>query len=103
MRKLNKTAIITLLLTTLLIGMVPDVASASAGISSALINAVKLLCDEIVKFVAIFAIIASGVGAVTGRVQWGVVVIVIVGIVVMFSAPAIVSVITGKSAAVECK
>ena len=66
----------------------------------------KRLCKVIVilkgntaKGIAVVAIIVVGVGFFTGKASWPVVLMTVVGIVVIFAAPAIVAMISGDTAA----
>ena len=72
--------------------VMPEMSFASPNrINSAISNAISLLCSEVVRGVAMIAFIAIALAALTGRLNWGVVVIVIVVIGVVFMAPYIVN------------
>ena len=75
--------------------VVPDLAMAGGRINNAINAAISLLCSEVVRGVAMIAFIAIALAALTGRLNWGVVVIVIVVIGVVFMAPYIVSLMYG--------
>ncbi len=61
-------------------------------------NALKLVTGNAGKAFAAFAIISLGIGFFTGKVSWGLMVGVALGIAAMFGAPTIVSALTGKDA-----
>lgn len=60
-------------------------------------NALKIITGSGGKAFAAFAIISVGIGFFTGKVSWGLLIGVAMGIAAMFGAPSIVSAITGKS------
>ncbi len=59
-------------------------------------NALKIITGSGGKAFAAFAIISVGIGFFTGKVSWGLLIGVAMGIAAMFGAPSIVSAITGK-------
>lgn len=61
-------------------------------------NALKLVTGNAGKAFAAFAIISLGIGFFTGKVSWGLMIGVAMGIAAMFGAPTIVSALTGKQA-----
>lgn len=61
-------------------------------------NALKLVTGNAGKAFAAFAIISLGIGFFTGKVSWGLMIGVAMGIAAMFGAPTIVSALTGKDA-----
>ncbi len=61
-------------------------------------NVMKLVTGNAGKAFAAFAIISIGIGFFTGKVSWGLMIGVAIGIAAMFGAPTIISAITGKSA-----
>ncbi len=63
-----------------------------------LCNALKIVTGNGGKAFAAFAIISIGIGFFTGKVSWGLMIGVAMGIAAMFGAPTIVSAITGESA-----
>lgn len=60
-----------------------------------LCNVLKFVTGGIGKTLASFIIIGVGIGFFTGKVSWGVLIGVTLGISAMFGAPAIVNAITG--------
>lgn len=84
----------------LLAVMLPDLALANTSpLSNVMYKILCILENDIVKAVATIAVIVVGFGAVTGRIQWGVVLIVAVGVGVIFLAPTMISFITNTSGA----
>jgi len=61
-------------------------------------NALQLVTGNAGKAFAAFAIISLGIGFFTGKVSWGLMIGVAMGIAAMFGAPTIVAALTGKSA-----
>lgn len=59
-------------------------------------NALELVTGNAGKAFAAFAIISLGIGFFTGKVSWGLMIGVAMGIAAMFGAPTIVSVLSGK-------
>lgn len=60
-------------------------------------SAVKIVTGKGGKAFAAFAIISVGIGFFTGKVSWGLMIGVAMGIAAMFGAPSIVSAISGTS------
>ena len=80
--------------------MLPDMASA-AGQPGALVN---VLCGVVSWFtgpvgagIATLAIIIIGVGALLGKVSWGMAIIVGIGVAIVFGASSIVTALGGTS------
>ncbi len=65
-------------------------------------NALKIVTGNGGKAFAAFAIISVGIGFFTGKVSWGLMIGVAMGIAAMFGAPTIVAAISGESA-YDCK
>ncbi len=61
-------------------------------------NALQLVTGNAGKAFAAFAIISLGIGFFTGKVSWGLMIGVAMGIAAMFGAPTIVSALTGRNA-----
>lgn len=74
-------------------------ASANGGgvIGGLLCNVAKWFSGPVGKGIATLAIIVIGVGALMGKVSWGMAIIVGVGIAVIFGAPTIVSELGGTA------
>lgn len=74
------------------VSMLPDAALASNNALEAVFcNIVSLLTGTTGKAVATVAIIAVGVGALLGKISWGMALIVAVGVALVFGAGTIVS------------
>ena len=67
-----------------------------------LCNVLRFVTGGVGKTIASFIIIGVGVGFFTGKVSWGVLIGVTLGISAMFGAPAIVGAITGGSGSQLC-
>ncbi len=65
-------------------------------------NALKVVTGNGGKAFAAFAIISVGIGFFTGKVSWGLMIGVAMGIAAMFGAPTIVAAISGEGA-YDCK
>lgn len=72
--------------------MVPDMAFAQGGttIGKVLCNVVKWFNGPVGQGIATLAIIVIGLGALMGKVSWGMAIIVGIGVAVIFGAGAIV-------------
>ena len=90
---LTKTVMFTL---AALAVMMPDMASAKGIFSTGLCAALGLITDDAGLAIATLAIITLGIGALLARVSWGMVVMICVGIIVIFSAPALVTAVGGE-------
>ena len=66
------------------------------ALSSTMCNAMRLVTGNAGKAFAAFAIISLGIGFFTGKVSWGLMIGVAIGIAAMFGAPTIVAVLSGK-------
>ena len=62
-------------------------------------NVLRLVTGTAGKAFAAFAIISVGIGFFTGKVSWGLLIGVAMGIAAMFGAPTIVAAISGSSEA----
>lgn len=79
-------------------GMIPDSAFASGNaLEQVFCNVVTLLTGTTGKAVATVAIIAVGVGALLGKISWGMALIVAVGVALVFGAGTIVSALGATS------
>lgn len=78
---------------TLAIAIMPDLAMAQDGqtIGKVLCNVVNWFTGPVGKGIATLAIIVIGVGALMGKVSWGMAIIVGVGVAVIFGASSIVN------------
>jgi len=85
----------------------PTVSDASYSISSnsltkVMCNALRIVTGSAGKSFAAFAIIAVGIGFFSGKVSWGLMIGVAVGIAAMFGAPSIVAAISGSDTDMQC-
>ncbi len=64
---------------------------------SVMCNVLKIVTGNGGKAFAAFAIISVGIGFFTGKVSWGLMIGVAMGIAAMFGAPTIVAAITGRN------
>lgn len=62
-------------------------------------NAMQLVTGNAGKAFAGFAIISLGIGFFTGKISWGLMIGVAMGIAAMFGAPTVVAALSGGSAA----
>ncbi|HSQ97157.1 MAG TPA: TrbC/VirB2 family protein [Rickettsiales bacterium] len=70
--------------------------TASAGaMGTVLCNVLAFVTGTVGRTIATFTIIGIGVGFFTGKVNWGVLIGVMLGIAVLFGAPAIIRTIAG--------
>ncbi len=72
------------------VAMVPETAAAQETIGRVLCNVVEWFNGTIGSGIATLAIIVIGIGALMGKVSWGMAIIVGIGIAVIFGASAIV-------------
>ena len=87
--------------------MIPMEALATAGgggnaIENTLCKVVKLFTSTTGKAIATLAVIIVGVGALMGKVSWGLALIVALGIALVFGAASIVDAINGGKTANDC-
>jgi type IV secretory pathway VirB2 component (pilin) len=69
---------------------------------STMCSALKIVTGNGGKAFAAFAIISVGIGFFTGKVSWGLMIGVAMGIAAMFGAPTIVAALSGEGA-YDCK
>ena len=62
-----------------------------------LCNVYKIVTGNAGKTFCAFAIVAAGVGFFTGKLNWGLLIALVLGISAIFGAPKIISAITGTS------
>lgn len=76
-------------------------ASAATNISMTdmLCGGYRVFNSSVGKMLAVFAIVALGVGLFMGKITWGLVFAVALGIGAIFGAPKIVQLVTGDSGA----
>lgn len=61
-------------------------------------NAMRLITGNVGKSFAAFAIISAGIGFFTGKISWGLMIGLAMGIAAMFGAPEIVAALSGSGA-----
>ena len=66
-------------------------------LSRVLCNVYKITTGNAGKTFCAFAIVAAGVGFFTGKLNWGLLIALVLGIAAIFGAPKIISAITGTS------
>jgi len=83
---------------TLAVMIMPDFANAAAGdtIANVMCSVVNWFTGKVGKGIATLAIIVIGVGALMGKVSWGMAIIVGIGVAVIFGAGQIVNDLGGK-------
>jgi len=64
-------------------------------LTKVLCNVYRITTGKAGKTFAAFAVISAGVGFFTGKLQWGLLIALVLGISAIFGAPSIVSAITG--------
>ena len=67
----------------------------AAAMTDSLCNGYKIFNGPVGKMAAVFAIVALGVGLFMGKITWGLVIAVALGIGAIFGAPKLVAVMTG--------
>ena len=72
------------------VAMVPQLALAGDTIGNVLCNVVEWFNGPVGQGIATLAIIVIGIGALMGKVSWGMAIIVGIGVAVIFGASAIV-------------
>jgi len=80
--------------------LLPDAAMAvggNNGIEEVFCNVVAMLNGATGRAIATVAIIAVGVGALLGKISWGMALIVAVGVALIFGAASIVTALGGSS------
>ena len=77
------------------ISIIPDTAYAANAIEMALCNVMKLMTSTTGKAIATIAVIVVGLGALMGKISWGMALIVALGIALVFGAASIVDAVGG--------
>jgi type IV secretory pathway VirB2 component (pilin) len=110
-----KTVLLSFFLLTVAPAVVPALsgdahASITAGpvgntndnaLTNTLCNAMQLVTGNAGKAFAAFAIISLGIGFFTGKISWGLMIGVSLGIAAMFGAPTVVAALSGGNA-IDC-
>ena len=75
------------------------------ALTRVLCNVYKVVTGKAGKTFAAFAIISAGIGFFTGKLQWGLLIALTLGIAAIFGAPTIVGAITGNGTggAISCE
>lgn len=81
--------------------MLPELAAAGATIGNVLCNVVEWFNGPVGSGIATLAIIVIGVGALMGKVSWGMAIIVGVGVAVVFGSSTIVEELGANGAGCE--
>jgi len=68
---------------------------AGPAMTDAMCNGYKIFNGPVGKMAAVFAIVALGIGLFMGKITWGLVIAVALGIGAIFGAPKLVAVMTG--------
>ena len=79
------------------VSMLPEMAHATNALEQVFCNLVNLLTGPTGKAVATIAIIAVGVGALLGKISWGMAMIVAIGVALVFGAATIVNALGGST------
>jgi type IV secretory pathway VirB2 component (pilin) len=66
-------------------------------------NILKILKGPAMKIIASVAIVATGIAAVSGKMQWPTVLVTAAGVIVIFSADSLVGLLTGEDMSNVCK
>lgn len=77
--------------------LVPEFAFADDQLSEGFCNAIAFVTGRTGKALATIAIITVGVGALMGKVSWGLAILVALGIAIIFGAEAIMGAISGDA------
>jgi len=75
------------------------VAGDSNAIEQVFCNAILIFTSTTGKAIATVAVIAVGVGALLGKISWGMALIVVLGVALMFGAASIVQALGGTASA----
>ena len=85
-------------------GIISSTAGEGGDMQIVLCNVLRFVTGTVGKTLASFIIIGVGLGFFTGKVSWGLLIGVTLGISAMFGAPAIIKAITGgDNIATTCK
>ena len=77
------------------IGITSNTTGSGGEMQTVLCNVLRFVTGTVGKTLASFIIIGVGLGFFTGKVSWGLLIGVTLGISAMFGAPAIIGAITG--------
>ena len=83
---------------TFVVVSIPDAVFAQNSIGDTLCKVVNFFTGKIGKAIATLAIIVVGVGALMGKVSWGMAIIVALGVAIVFGAATIVNEISDDGA-----
>ncbi len=82
--------------------MAPDFANAKNPFESGLCTVAGWLSSGVGKALATLAITIVGIGALLGKVSWGMAIIVGIGVIIVFGASGIVEAIDPKAKSASC-
>lgn len=82
--------------------MVPDLAMADDQLSEGFCNVIGFVTGRTGKALATIAIIIVGIGALMGKVSWGLAIMVAIGVAIIFGAEAIMGAIAGSGEGEVC-
>lgn len=77
-------------------GLITDATGSGGDMQKVLCNVLVFVTGTVGKTLASFIIIGVGLGFFTGKVSWGLLIGVTLGISAMFGAPAIIGALTGE-------
>lgn len=77
--------------------VISDYTGSAGDMQKVLCNVLKFVTGTVGKTLASFIIIGVGLGFFTGKVSWGLLIGVTLGISAMFGAPAIIRAVTGDT------
>lgn len=100
--KLDKTSASLAMFLAFAVMLVPELGLATNAIGQGICRAVELITSDAGKAIATLAVITLGIGALLGKVSWGMAIMVAVGIVVIFAATDIVNQVSGNAAGADC-
>jgi type IV secretory pathway VirB2 component (pilin) len=90
-------AMIIVLAIVVVANLIPHAALASNAIEDALCNVVDLMTGRTGKAIATVAVIVVGIGALMGKISWGMAFIVAIGIALVFGAGTIVDAVSDNA------
>jgi len=87
------------------ISMIPDAVFAAGGsnaIQTVFCNVISMLTSTTGRAIATVAIIAVGIGALLGKISWGMALIVAIGVALIFGAGSIVTALGASAGTGTC-
>lgn len=89
-KTINAWNVSTIMLLATAVILMPEMANAGTSIATVLCNVVEWFTGPVGQGIATLAIIVIGVGALLGKVSWGMAIIVGIGVAVIFGAESLV-------------